>query len=97
MFRRESRCSSKTVTAVKLFAPGKCSRKSEGGKTLYTTVGITFCQGRGGEYTEIWKMGMGRFLQTAVSAVLFALLMRLRRDRESRQQKREKENPSGKT
>src|SRR6266478_3289821 len=62
----------------KPFAPEKCRRKKAMAENLcMQRTASRFCsrQKRPG-YTEILrKMGMGRFLQTAVSAVLFALLM----------------------
>src|SRR5207245_11118228 len=62
----------------KPFARGKCRRiKAMAGKLCIQRTASRCCsRQKRREYTEtLRKMGMGRFLQTAVSAVLFALLM----------------------
>jgi len=68
---------------------------------LYATDGITFLlKQKRPAYTEILRrMGMGRFSQTAASAVLFTLLMLVpdATANQERQKPGKKESPSGKT
>src|SRR6266478_10172264 len=62
----------------KRFAPEKCRRKRAmaGNLCIPRTASRSCSRQKRREYTEILrKMRMGRFLQIAVSAVLFALLM----------------------